>query len=206
LLASPQAQIFAARERRTQVTAIRGCANGGRRSFPVAGCGVSESAAACARNAHITLAGAVVACEEAFVVDGNGVEPGVGEWHVVVRDLNTGRLIRQVPTGMALEPQTHYVGVGNVVAIVLRSDGAVAWIADDYERSLHGGQQSEVTFFDLEMADKSGVRLLAAGTDLDPASLALGLSAANIGARNRSIDASLVYWMQGGKVSSANLR
>ena len=92
------------------------------------------------------------------------------------------------------------------MTLVLRSDGAIAWIADDYERSLHAGQQSEVTFFDLEMADKSDVRLLAAGTDLDPASLALGLGATNVGARNRSVEASVVYWTQGGKASSASLR
>ena len=112
LLASPQAQIFAARERQTQVTAIRGCANGGRRSFPVAGCSVSESASACIRNSHVTLAGTVVACQEAFVVDSNGVEPGVGEWYVAVSDLSTGYLVRRVPTGTRLHPQAHYIGVG----------------------------------------------------------------------------------------------
>jgi hypothetical protein len=205
LLASPQAQVYAAPERKTQVTAIYGCANGRRRSFLVAGCDVHQSGSACARSQHVTLAGDVVACESGFVVGGNGVEPGIGEWYVAVNDLRTGRLLRQVPTGMPRTPEAHYVGVGNIVALALRSDGAVAWIADDYERSLGAGPQTEIPYFDVEAADSSGVRLLAAGTDVDPASLALGQGATNVGALSRSVGASLVYWTQGGKAFSAPL-
>jgi hypothetical protein len=205
VLASPQAQVYAAPDRRSEVIAIYACANTGRRSFIVAGCNTSEGAGACARGSHVTLAGAMIAYEDAFVADSNGVEPGVDEWYVAVRDLKTGRRVLRVPTGAALKPRARYVGVGNLVALALRSDGAIAWIADDYERSASGGQ-SEVAFFDVEAADKSGVRLLAAGTDVDPASLALGVDATDIGARNRSVAGSVVYWTQGGRVSSASLK
>jgi hypothetical protein len=84
-----------------------------------------------------------------------------------------------------------YIGVGNVVAIVVKSDGAVAWIAEDYERTLGTGTPSVTPYFDVEAVDKSGSRLLASGTDIDPSSLALA--------------GNTLYWMQGGQPASAPL-
>lgn len=73
-----------------------------------------------------------MAFEEAAV---GGSQSEVAEYRVVVRDLWSGRVLHRVPTGTPLKAQPQHVGVGNVVAILAKSDGAVAWIADDYGRS-----------------------------------------------------------------------
>jgi hypothetical protein len=121
---------------------------------------------------------------------------------VVVRDLRTGRVLHRVPTGAPLEPKPGYVGVGNVVSIVVKSDGAVAWIADDYERS---GTAHGTEYIDVYAVDKSGTRLLAAGTEIDPSSLALSVGGSNIGQGSRTAPGSTLYWTQGGQPMSASL-
>jgi len=98
---------------------------------------------------------------------GNG-DTGGGIWFVVVRDLRTGRTIRRVATGVPLFVRPEYTGVGPIAALVVADDGAVAWIAEDELRSRPNRE-----FFDLEVADRSGTRLLAAGTSLKPSSLTL---------------------------------
>ena len=104
---------------------------------------------------------------------------------------------------MPLEPKPRYIGVGNVVSIVVKSDGAVAWIADDYERSgaAHGAE-----YFDVYAVDKkTGTRLSASGTNIDPSSLALSVTGTNIGQGSRTAPGSTLYWTQGGKPESAAL-
>jgi hypothetical protein len=147
---------------------------------------------------HEMLAGPVVAYGEVSIEDGHT------EWHAVVRDLRTGRVLHRVPTGAPLEPKPRYVGVGSVVAIAVKSDGAVAWIADDDERSAtaHG---TGLPYFDVYAVDKSGTRLLAAGTEIDPSSLALSVGGSNIGQGSLTAPGSTLYWTQGGKPASATL-
>ena len=74
---------------------------------------------------------------------------------------------------MQLKPTAINVGVGRVVALVVKSNGAVAWIAENDERTLAPESPSEVNYFDLESVDKSGIHLLASGPGIDPSSLAL---------------------------------
>jgi hypothetical protein len=110
-------------------------------------------------------------------------------------------VLHRVPTGAPLEPAPYYVGVGNVVAIIVKSDGAVAWIADDYERSVAGAE-----YFDVYAVDESGTRLLASGTNIDPSSLALSVGGAMGTASNpSSASGSTLYWTQEGKAMSAPL-
>ena len=150
-----------------------------------------------------TLAGSVVAYADTSI---GGSQSGRAEWRVVVRDLRTGRVLHKVSTGAPLKPRPGYVGVGNVVSIVVKSDGAVAWIADDYERSRpFGASGPEVPYFDVYAVDKSGTRLLAAGTEIDPSSLALSVGGSNIGQGSRTAPGSTLYWTQGGKSESAIL-
>lgn len=136
---------------------------------------------------HETLAGSMVAYEEVSI---GGSQSGRSEWRVVVRNLRTGRVLHKVPTGVPLEPEPEYVGVGNIVSIVVKSDGAVAWIADDYERSAtaHG---TGPPYFDVYASDKLGTRLLSSGSNIGPRSLALA--------------GSTLYWTQGGKPFSVTL-
>jgi hypothetical protein len=65
------------------------------------------------------------------------------------------------------------------VAIVVKSDGSVAWIVES---------SSE---YQVRAVDKSGSRVLSSGTNIDPHSLALA--------------GSTLYWTQGGKPKSAML-
>jgi hypothetical protein len=152
---------------------------------------------------HETLAGPIVAYEESSASGGLGADP-TGRNVVIVRDLRTGRVLRKVPTGVPLKPEPRYVGVGNVVAIIVKSDGSVAWIADDYERS-HPSGSPEVSYFDVYAVDKSGTRLLAAGSEIDPSSLALSVTGTNIGQGSHTAPGSTLYWTQGGKPMSAAL-
>jgi hypothetical protein len=205
LLADAQAQVYAAHKGSLKHLSIRACAYGQRRSFIVAACNNEERATTCADNSHVTLVGAAVASEDTFQVEGHEVEKSIDEWHVEVRNLHTGRILHEVPTGTPLKPEPRYVGVGPIVGLVLKSDGAVAWIAEDYERSsVPGRMPFTIPYFDLYAVDKSGTRLLASGTDIDPSSLALSVGSISVGTR-RTIVGSTLYWTQGGKQSSATL-
>jgi len=174
LLADAQSQVFEAGE-----DEIYGCTYRKKRAYVlghVRTCGSSG----CGGVKREVLAGPVVAYEEVNVT---GVARGGSEWWVVVRDLLTGRVLHRVPTGIPDAPNTlHLVGDGFAVAIVVKSDGAVAWIV-----------QSGVdpSGYEVQAVDKTGSRLLASGPEIDPHSLALA--------------GSTLYWLQGGKPVSAVL-
>jgi hypothetical protein len=127
-----------------------------------------------------TLAGPVVAYEVASAV---GLATGDDRftWQVVVRDLRSGRVLHRVPTGTA-PANPFVVGVGPAVSIVVKIDGAVAWVAK--------APPSEGTY-QLHVLDKTGTRLLASGTDIAPSSLAIA--------------GSRLYWMDGANPDSAPL-
>ncbi len=75
-----------------------------------------------------------------------------------------------------------------VLGLVLKEDGAVAWIA----RSEKEGCPERAETFEVHALDSAGERLLAnGGTDVAAESLALA--------------GSTVYWMQGGRPYSATL-
>jgi hypothetical protein len=206
LFADAQAQIYAAHEGSLKYLSIRGCAYGQRRSFIVAACNNEESATTCADNSHVTLVGAVVASEDTFQVEGHEVEKSIDEGHVEVRNLRNGRILHKVPTGMPLQPEPRYVGVGPIVGLVLKGDGAVAWIAEDYERSSVVGRiPFNIPYFDVYAVDKSGTRLLAVGTNIDPSSLALSVGSIGVESKRRTAAGSTLYWTQGGKPFSGTL-
>jgi hypothetical protein len=130
------------------------------------------------------------------------------EEYVIVRDLRTGKVLHAVPTGARLRPESGKVGVGRVTTMVVKSDGAVAWIAFDFERSpgplaFRECQAKgiiecrlpkaleELKCYDVYETDKTGTQLLASSTKVDPDSLALA--------------GSTLYWTQNGKPMSAVL-
>ena len=117
----------------------------------------------------------------------------VAIYHVVVRDLRTGRVLRKVPTGTLLDAKPGFVevGVGPVKSMVLKSDGAVAWVAFDGERSevMREAVGHEDYVYDLYALDKTGERLLASGSELEPSSLKLA--------------GGMLSWTDGGKPFSA---
>lgn len=135
---------------------------------------------------HEVLAGPVTAYEEFKI---GTYEKG--EWRVIVRDLRNGRVLHNVPTGPPSEVGPEKMGVGGITTIVVKKDGAAVWILDNYGRP-SGPVPSDVQYYEVESVDKSGLRILASGTDIDPSSLALA--------------GSVLYWVQGGQAFSALLQ
>jgi hypothetical protein len=167
----------------------RGCVNGRSRAWilgEVAGRGSAEGY----RNiSQLVIAGTTVA----FLYT-SAFTPGFGEakieWFVVVRDLRSGRTLHRVTTGTkprfpgSSSPEENpirFIGGGQTTTIVVTSDGAVAWIVDT-----EGSPRYQV-----RAVDKSGDRLLAAGSGIDPHSLALA--------------GSHLYWTEGGVAMSTTL-
>jgi hypothetical protein len=122
------------------------------------------------------LAGPLVAYEES---GGGGVE---NSYYVVVRNLRTGRVIHEMPTGTPPPTVKSTIGAGPTTVIVVRPDGAVAWIT---ETGFHDPE------YQVHAVDSSGSRELASGTNIDPSSLALA--------------GNMLYWTQNGHAMSAPL-
>ena len=116
-------------------------------------------------------------------------------WTVIVRNLRTGHFVHRIPTGPhhGNSAEDNYVGVGPTFSIVAKSDGAVAWIAENritwLERFRTG--QKEPSSYEVHVDDHAGVRVLAAGRDVGPRSLTLA--------------GSTLHWTQAGKRFSARL-
>jgi hypothetical protein len=102
-------------------------------------------------------------------------------YRVIVRNLRTGHVIREVPTGTPVPPSNAVVGAGPVTSIVLKSDGAVAWVLET----------GSPTTYQVHAVDKNGSRILASSGDIDPSSLALA--------------GNTIYWTQGSTAMSARL-
>ena len=133
-----------------------------------------------------TLAGPIVAFEE-FAT--SNLPAGISrDDQVVVRDLRSGRFLHDLPTGTpAAPPENGDVGVGEIQSLVVKSDGAVAWIVQALETV--GGQL--ISNYQVHTVDASGSRVVVSGREIDPSSLALA--------------GSTLYWTQGGKPFSATL-
>lgn len=135
--------------------------------------------------ADLALSGTIVAYNE-WSYGGNRYTPPSEErpfkQYVIVRNLRTDRVLHRVPTGMKEPDHPMTVGDGPTAAIVVKSNGAVAWVLDTV--------QSE-NRYQVHALDKTGERVLATGSNIDPHSLALA--------------GSTLYWTQGGKPMSATL-
>ncbi|MCW3020186.1 MAG: hypothetical protein JWN10_2494 [Solirubrobacterales bacterium] len=130
-----------------------------------------------------TLDGTVVAyTESVYSAFGGGSDV------VIVRDLRGGRVLHEVPTGTQAPtgvppmPQPPQIGIGPVAALVVKADGAVAWIVAT-------GRANGT--YQVHAIDETGSRVLASGADIDPSSLALA--------------GCTLYWMQAGTPFFARL-
>lgn len=177
IAADTQAEVYGIRKN-SETIEYRGCVYGQTRSFVVGG--VSEcigTDGACGGTDHIVLAGTMVARELSVA------SPVLGtKWLVEVENLRSGRVLHKVATGITLPPNPKFVGDGPTTAIVVKSDGAVAWIVDTVQ---------EHERYQVHAVDKSGSRILATGSDIDPNSLAIA--------------GSTLYWTQGGTPESGTL-
>jgi hypothetical protein len=155
-------------------TRIRGCAYG-HRSYLVGTIPNCPGAGPCGGPKREVLAGPLVAYEEA---SGGETERF---YRVFVRNLRTGHLVREVPTGTPTPPNDATVGVGPTTSIVLKRNGAVAWIAE----------AGFPTTYQVHAVDNNGSRVLASASDIDPSSLALA--------------ANTIYWTENSTAMSAPL-
>jgi hypothetical protein len=88
-----------------------------------------------------------------------------------------------VPATLGAAPKFEAIaGIGHTTAIVVKSNGSVAWIVNPNEASGH---------YQVHAADTTGSRVVSVGPDIDPTSLALAEST--------------LYWMQGGQAHAAPL-
>lgn len=165
--------------------AYRGCALGGTRSFVLGHAEGECDSGGCARHiSRLTLAGTVVAFERSASSEANpsvGFE-GSGEWIVVVRDLRTGRTLHSIPTGTPNPSVKGLVGNGETTALVVKPDGAVAWINNTSQESAR---------YEVHAVDATGSRVLAVSSSIDRSSLALA--------------GSTLYWTENGVASSVRL-
>jgi hypothetical protein len=185
IAADAQAQVYEAFDPAEEGFKVYGCAYGHKRSY---GLGLPFAASGTAGGGvdEETLAGPVVAYEESAGSETSAVEGGSGFAVVVVRDLRTARVLHRVPTGTPSVPDPSHVGVGAVVALVVKSNGAVAWIVHNLKRSTE-----KSSYYEVHELDKAGGTVLASGMEIAPHSLALA--------------GSTLYWTQGGKPASAPL-
>jgi hypothetical protein len=182
LLADGQAEVYEAPEELGEPTVLTvyGCAFQARRPRALGGVPAQQNVGGPSKESGVllpTLAGAVVAYAETHFSPYN-----VSDEYVVVCDLVTGRVVHVVPTGVAVKPVPGQVGIGTVVALVVKGDGSVAWIV---------GTDPEDGTYQVHVVDGAGSRVLATGADIDPGSLALA--------------GSTLYWTQGGQPRSATL-
>lgn len=170
LVTNAQAEVYEAEGRFAHAREMFACAYAsghayalGPGPYPNSGVGIEKE----------TLTGSMVAYEE-FVVGGKNDEytsgPTTSYWHVIVRNLRTGRVARA--EGIS----------GFVEDIVLKSDGAAAWIVDT---SVQPEEHTIVAF------EKTGTHTLASGPRIAPSSLALA--------------GSTLYWTEDGRAASAVL-
>lgn len=177
IAADAQAEVYGVRKNGESVE-YRGCVYGRSRSFEVGFIEECIGGGACGGTRNVTLAGALVARERFVASQVLGTK-----WIIEVEDLRNGHVLHKVPTGTSESGDPKIIGAGLTSAIVVKSDGAVAWID---ENLVAAGLQYEV-----HVLDRSGERLLASGTDIAPRSLALA--------------GSTLYWTQGGKPYSTTL-
>jgi len=109
-------------------------------------------------------------------------------WGITVVNLTTRRVVHRAPTGPhhgSVEPAKNfsepdqgdlYIGVGPAEQVVVKPDGSVAWIAEDFVawlEAFRAGRTHEPRTYELRVIDQTGEHLIASGPRLDPHSLVL---------------------------------
>jgi hypothetical protein len=188
LLADAEAEVYVVKEHLSPYTepepVVRGCARGQKRSYFIGEAKEHPGGSGGGGSSSVKLemlAGAVVAYTPAGEYGGNRKERAGAL--IVVRNLRTGRVLHKVTASMLAKLNAGPDSVGPIEAIVVKNDGAVAWIVGT-------GYPDDIEY-DVYALDKSGSRLLASGADIVPYSLALA--------------ANTLYWTQGGEPATASL-
>ena len=183
--ADAQAKVFLTRERQNGIPEYLGCIYGRSRTVYLGAPG-GGSASGASGTSLITLAGSFVAYEE-FSSTTGGPGDTHFSWMIDVRDLRTGRIVREAPTATRQPPHSGLVGGGFARSPVLGGDGAVAWIVETVR-----GTEATIAQYEVHALDRGGPRVLASGPDIDPHSLALA--------------GKTLYWKQGALPRLASLQ
>jgi hypothetical protein len=185
VVADAQAQVYEAPEA-PEYLGFFGCVYGQRRSYLLGHPLITGSPQGGGGARLYALVGPIVAFERYSTI--NLASETRYEDEVVVRNLRNGRVLHKLPTGTPPTPSENGdIGVGSAQVIVLKSDGAVAWIVQIIENAV---PKDKVTY-QVHAVDKTGSRVLASGPEIAPSSLALA--------------GSILYWTQDGKPMSAVL-
>jgi hypothetical protein len=177
-----------------------GCVRGENRSYALDRLECRFAVNQCGQDIESKLAGSVVASSESETAVGVGRSGDRHGFVLVVRDLRDDRVLHAVPRGgasghapgirgMRLVPSVVLLvphGAVTQQALVLKPDGAVAWVTEATKKL-----PSHRTYYELHALDSSGSRRLAAGSALDPYSLRLR--------------GSTLTWTRGGERRSATL-
>jgi hypothetical protein len=187
VLADTHAQVYVARVFSTiskeEERVYLACAYGRRHTYELGDAGMAPATpSGDSGTVVLALSGDVVAYEQWSVEETQGIGPYVGRDLIFVLDLRTGRVLHKLPTGTPNPPNPSEVGVGGAGSLVLKPDGAVAWIVDTVARE--GRHQ-------VHAVDSTGSRELASGPGIDSESLALA--------------GSTLYWTDEGKPETAVL-
>ena len=151
-----------------------GCSSGGKKQIRL---GEIRAHPGAPRVGPVVVAGYLAA----YGLQRSGVDTGSGS--VQVQRLSDGQMLQSVPaTVTKLGPESYQ----SVAAIVLKPDGAVAWIGTGMS-IIHRRQAVEV-----HKVDRHGSRMLDHGT--------------GIGERSLRLHGSTVTWSHGGRTRSATLR
>lgn len=181
ITADAQAQVYEAPEVPSEPgLTVYGCTYRAGRSYSLGGSSSQQPEAGPGGESGVldaTLAGTAVAYAKTTFYEARGSRKVV-----FVRDLRTGRVLHEILTGTPVKPEPPTEGIGTVVALVVKSDGSVAWIV---------GTDPEDGTYQVHALDATGSRVLATGANIDPSSLALA--------------GSTLFWTQGGKPASAVL-
>ena len=154
---------------------VFGCSYGHLHSYVLGGPPKCNTAGPCESVERETLAGPLVAYQEFQSTS------CCTRWLVMVRDLRTGRVIRRLPTGSANPHEPLLVGNGQRTVAIAREERRLGCL--DQRIQLYSAE------YEVHAVDRSGSRVLSAGADIDPHSLALA--------------GSTLYWIQAGKPMSA---
>jgi hypothetical protein len=134
---------------------VFGCSLKGHKVFTL---GQTTSCIRSRRVAPVTVAGELAA----YGLEQCGVDAGLS--NVVVRRLTDGVQLRSLPaTTRPLGPESYQ----SVASLVLKSDGAVAWIGAASSIIRRG------SYAEVHRADRRGQALLDSGAAIDPRSLRL---------------------------------
>jgi hypothetical protein len=189
LTAGLRGAVYATRDSHGRVIAYA-CANSARRSYALGVVPTCGSPQHCVGVDDEVLDVTVLAYQEH-----TSMSKGAG-WMVVVRDLQTGRVLHRTPTEAGNLSGRQRGGGEPALALVVAENGDAAWATS---------QEGQPKVFAVHTLDATGDHVVASGTEIEPGSLALAVGKSVEGSPEPVTHGSVIYWTEAGKVFSVTL-